>query len=402
MPTQFPYGHALAVKKMSVALFHEYRVKTFFENYLGGTGTINKPVPNPIRIVDDVKTDGGLSVTIDLLSDITGNAVYGADVLAGKEKPIAGYSQEIKLDQVRQGVDLGSRRDRKALKHDLRMFGKDSLQKYFSRWQDQYMMFMLTGVVPNQKAATTVGTTTVANANFDALNPTELLAWLTATTDFAGNTIQKPYTGTYYSSGVYTSDVYTPYTGSVLGANNVDFASTEIASLEWLEYLGYRLQNEATPPTPLTEVRGKPMWLLLLDSKAMTDLRTGMGGTKKVIDMQQYKNEIGPIADRVDFAWGNLMVCEYNRIIRAHGAVSSDDTTLSYNLILGADAGCLLRGTDPDTGNPMIWTEEKGDHGDKPKIGGGLVGGFNVTMFNSIRKGCRIAPTYFGAATAVA
>lgn len=361
---------ALAVKKFSSVLFEEYRTRGWWARHLGGSGTVKTSGNAPVRFIDDID-DAGTRVSVDIIRHTKGTPIFGREVLAGKEDQLVFGSQDISIDQVRHGVDLGSRLDRRATIHDLRKFALMSEKEYWPRFEDQLLTIYATGVAPSA----------TLNANFDILDSTF--------TGFAGNTLTAHHDGTDWKSDA----IYLPASSSTA------YSSSHVLTPYVCETISNTLLDMETPPPPIQEVDGEPLWVLLCDTKAIQQFR----GTSTTTDTSwaqfaKYKQGMeGEVWKVAQMKWANLLLVPYNRIIRGLDPASGGSVNISYNLLLGKDALVMLRCKDPDTGNKMIWTEEIRDHKDKKAIGSGLIGGVQRTILNDVNvsHSCFVVPTYY-------
>ena len=127
-----PTHQSLAVRKQSVALATEAEAESYWgKRFVGEPGS-----SMPVILLKDLEKAAGDLVTFDLSVHLKSDMIEGDNVLEGNEAKLEFYSDEVRIDQCRTGIDLGGRMTRKRTVHDLRDTGRKALTRRWARWFD--------------------------------------------------------------------------------------------------------------------------------------------------------------------------------------------------------------------------------------------------------------------------
>jgi N4-gp56 family major capsid protein len=153
--TEVAIGSNLAVKLFSVALFQEqFRLGTFRKNLTGpapkqaaaeakAKGQTSPGMPF-VRITDLAKGAGD-EVTVDLFNVVMIRPTMGDRKLAGRLGHLSSNSMNIKINQMRGGVEAGGKMSQQRTVHNLRNIAKANLAGWNARAQDQLAMIHVAG-----------------------------------------------------------------------------------------------------------------------------------------------------------------------------------------------------------------------------------------------------------------
>lgn len=355
--TTIAWGDPLAQKKFSAVLAYETFQKSFWgRNFMSTDGG------NVIHRITDLERMAGDTVSIDLFNQLLGTGIEGDNTLRGNEEALTRESQDVKIDQLRWGVNLGGRMSRKRTVHDLRMIGKSRLTDWTGRRFDEDYFCYLSGDRGSETAN-----------------------WIlpTSYTGRAGNTFQAHYTGTTANATVINHPTYVTGTG---------MASGQTASKAWLDQICYTLQTMENPPLPVTNKDGEPMWILLMDSSAEQDLRAD-SGTNGWPEISKFRGSgDDPFKARLG-TYRNLILYSNPRVVKKVDPVAGTKVQC-YNLVLGAQSGVHVGGS-VGGGMTAQWIEETEDRQNVPVITIGFMYGIQRVVYESDGYGCLIAPTYY-------
>ena len=163
MQTVIGVGDPKAIKRYSIGLSTDTEKQSYFAGRFIGEGE-----NNVIERKVDLEQDAGERISFDLSMRLQGEGVDGDDNVEGTEENLTFYTDEVRIDQKRKGVDAGGRMSRKRTLHDLRDTAKARGAEWAAEWFDELIFVYLSG--------------TLAGINEDRK----------VTREFAGNPIQAP------------------------------------------------------------------------------------------------------------------------------------------------------------------------------------------------------------------
>lgn len=131
-----------AVKKWSGALTYDVSAKSYFNSKFAGPGP---DAETPIHILTELSSDAGDTVSYDLVMELRAAPVEGEDTLEGKEEAQRFYTDSVKIDQARTGVNTGGRMTRKRTLHNLRATARRQQSAWWARFQDELLFVYLSG-----------------------------------------------------------------------------------------------------------------------------------------------------------------------------------------------------------------------------------------------------------------
>ncbi len=348
-------GDSLAVKIYSAQLFRYSLGESFlFSRFMGQEfirrggrrrELVGTSPEMPIQVIRDLERSAGDTISYDVFADIRGDAVYGDDILEGKEKDLTWYTDEVRIDQVRQGVSAGGRMSRKRTKHDLRMVARDKLVRWFARFFDEAMISYL------------AGTRGIGTAQW--VLP---VGW----NGFAGNPLQPP-----DPNHSFTIDAG----GNV---DNNPANATALTDLSWFDKLDTFISTMDIPPNPIY-VDGEPCYIVVLHPKAVEQLRTNTA-VNSWLEVQKFAGERGmqnPIFRDSLGKYGRFILHKFSKIpYQDYGG-----KLVAHCLVLGAQAGVVAFG---DAGGrfSFSWYEEMDDRGNQLVVTGSAILGMKKTRFN--------------------
>jgi N4-gp56 family major capsid protein len=138
-----------AVKRFRGALFGASVPTSFWgKNMMANAnseGKTGQGANAPLCVINDLTSQAGDLVAYDLYAQLTGRATFGDDNLEGNLEKLDSYSDEIRINQVRKGVDAGGLMSRKRTINDQRVIAKDKLAEYNRSYFDQACFTTIAG-----------------------------------------------------------------------------------------------------------------------------------------------------------------------------------------------------------------------------------------------------------------
>ena len=147
--SNIPFGSPLAKKHFGGAMFtstiaQSWVMKNLIEN-ANRTDKGAEMANAPICVINDLTKSEGDTVTFDLYMQLTGRGTFGDDNLEGNLESLDAYTDEISINQVRKGVDVGGRMTNKRTVNDQRSIARQKLTEWFAQFVDQTCFTNLAG-----------------------------------------------------------------------------------------------------------------------------------------------------------------------------------------------------------------------------------------------------------------
>lgn len=116
--TTIPAGHALARKVFGAAVFSEMTRQPTFMNRLTGEAPqmseaasklerMETPRGYPVCRISDLSRTAGDTVSVDMFNILQGRPATGDTLIAGRMMNLSSNSMDIKINQLRGGVNTG-------------------------------------------------------------------------------------------------------------------------------------------------------------------------------------------------------------------------------------------------------------------------------------------------------
>ena len=351
MRTMIGVNDPSAVKKWSTALGVAVNKASYFARKMMGMG---KDSRLPIQRMDELESDAGDEVTYDLLMPMNMEPIVGDETLDGKEQPLKYYTDKMRIDQVRGGVDLGSRMTRKRTLRNIRTDAKRVSTDWWKRLYDELFFIYLSGSRGTQTG----------------------YIWPTGSAFFNVNTLTAPdaqhqmYGGTATSkASITTSDgfdlrlidkaVAKAETMGGDGSDDISMLPCEIDGGEHYVALMHTFQFDA-----LKSLTATGQWL---------DIQKAAAGA------QGQKN---PIFQGAEGMYADVILHKHRNVIGFGDYGAGTNLPARRALFMGAQAAAISFGS-PGTGLRFDWTEEVKDHGNSVKIGTNSIMGVKKVTYKS-------------------
>lgn len=139
--TIFTTSNALTWKLYSKELFVEAKKRTVLMKFVGRDSSAM------IQILDETQKHPGDAITYGLRMQLKGNGVAGDGVLDGQEEPLAFYSDQLLINQIRWGVRINGNMSQQRVAYNLREQAKSGLADWISTRFDVSFFNQLSGNV---------------------------------------------------------------------------------------------------------------------------------------------------------------------------------------------------------------------------------------------------------------
>lgn len=340
-----------AVKKWSTALGVAVQKKSYFSKNMMGMGRESRL---PIQRMDELESDAGDEVTYDLLMPMNMEPIVGDETLDGKEQPLKYYTDKMRIDQVRGGVDLGSRMTRKRTLRNIRTDAKRVMTDWWARLYDELFFIYLSGT----RGTNTGFVVPVGSAIFNINGLT------------APDTIHLMYGGDATSKASVASDdgfdlrlidkaVAKAETMGGDGSDDISMIPCDVEGGEFYVALMHTFQYDAMKSNTSTG-----QWLDIQKAAAAAE------GSKAPL----FKNSGGMYAD--------VVLHKHRNVVGFSDYGSGTNLPARRALFMGAQAAAISYGS-PGTGLRFDWTEESKDHGNSVKIGTNSIFGVKKVTYKS-------------------
>lgn len=387
--TNIPFGHPLARKVFGAAVFAEMVRAPGLGKRMTGPAPkeaetkaklerMQTSADYPFVRVTDLSKGAGDTVSVDLFNILEGKPVMGDTKLSGRMMNLTNSSMDIKINQIRGGVDTGGRMTRQRTVHDLRSIGRAGLAGWYARFADQWKLVHLAGARGQQ-------------------NTPDWVIPLDADGEF---------------STIMVNDVKAPtfnrhfYAGDATGLGDMDNA--DILTLDDIDKLRAAIDESDVPLQPVRlpddEARDDdPLYILLVSSRVWHYMqnRTGATAWRTFLQNAQVRGSKNPLFKGEPGMWNGILVKKMPRAIRfnqgdtitvATSAAAYTETTVQIgatqlsatnpqyhnvdrSILLGAQALAEVYGRHQKSGTYMNWHEEESDHGNTMEASVSAMGG---------------------------
>ncbi len=347
-----------AQKKWSAFLHTETMHKGYFTRKFEGTGE-----NVVIQRKTDLESEAGDVISFDLSVQLRGRPKVGDNRVEGSEEALRFFSDEVRIDQIRHGVDCGGRMTRKRTALDLRRIGRDRLSDYWAAYLDELKFIYLSGA---------------RGSNEDFIEGLDYAG-------HASNPIQAPDNAHVVYGGSATS-FNTITTGDPMTRAVVERAATKARSLRTLNPQNANMQG--------VNIDGEVHYVMVMSEFQAYHLRTS--DTAGWLDIQKaaaaaegrknpiFKGGLGMI--------NNAVLHSHESVVRFDNAGAGANVPAARALFLGRQAAAIAYGTAG--GHHFTWVEELKDAGALPMVYAGMILGIKKTRFNNKDYGVLAVDTY--------
>jgi len=309
---------AQAAKAFGVGLFLHTRRQNSFVNMLTGKtpqsaskdknkGKNQTEKGAPIVMINDLASQAGDTVEMDLFHDLNGMPTMGDKKLEGRGEDLSKVTFELSIDQGRKSVDSGGKMSQKRTKHNLLSTAKVLLGNYYNDLNDEIAMYHLAG----------------ARGSFTGdgmIIPTD-------DHEVFAETLVNPIMAPTYDRHIFGGDA--------TSVETIDAA--DVMTLDKLDDLALILEEQANPLKHISfeadqMANESPFYLLFVTPRQWKNLYAS-ATEKKLIELQARAIKRGsgfshPVFKGDVLMWRNILVRQYRKPIRFY---AGDTVTVSQN-----------------------------------------------------------------------
>jgi N4-gp56 family major capsid protein len=341
-----------AVKKWATSMAVQIGKESWFTSRMVGEGSESR---KPIQMIDDLESGAGDEVTFDLLMPMSMEPRIGNQTLDGHEQDMKYYTDKLRIDQVRGGVNAGGRMTQKRTLRNIRQDAKRLMKDWWVRLLDELYFIYLSGTVGNGLSTRLV----------PATNPIFGINALTAP-----DTQHQMYGGTATSlASITSSDAMTlrlvdkaVAKAETMGADGSDELSMVKCNVDGVE--SYVLVMHTWQFDAMKSTTSTGQWLDIQKAAAAAE------GRKNPI----FKGNVGE--------YNGVVMHKHRNVIRRSDAGAGSNLPAARALFLGAQAAVISYG-DNGGGARYKWTEETKDHGNQVAIGSYAIMGIKKSTYTS-------------------
>lgn len=344
--THIPFGDKRAVKRWSGNLFLSTKSKSYWERKF--IGTSDNAV---IQRLTDLESAQGDTIQFDLSIQLRQKPTKGDQKLEGSEENLRFASDQVTIDQLRHGVNIGGAMSRKRTEHNMRSVGRDRLSDYWAAYIDELTFMYLSG-------------TRGVNAEFiEDLN----------------------FTGTALNALEEPDDAHLIYGGDATSADTLkvtDTMSKAVIERAAVKARTMRSEHDESSNMVPVMINGEAHFVMVMSAFQEHDMRnndqSGWLEINKALTMAEGKKNaifqggLGMV--------NNVVLHSHDRAIRLGKLGATNKVDADRALFLGAQAGVIAYGST--RGLRFAWHEELTDHKNNGSISSGVILGVKKTTFN--------------------
>ena len=351
MRTMIGVNDPQAVKRWSTALGVAVNKASYFARKMMGMG---KDSRLPIQRMDELESDAGDEVTYDLLMPMNMEPIVGDETLDGKEQPLKYYTDKMRIDQVRGGVDLGSRMTRKRTLRNIRTDAKRVSTDWWKRLYDELFFIYLSGSRGTQTG----------------------YIWPTGSAFFNVNALTAPDAQHQMYGGTATSKA------SITTSDGFDLRLIDKAVAKAETMGGDGSDDISMLPC---EIDGGEHYVALMHTFQFDALKS-LTATGQWLDIQKAaaaaQGQKNPIFQGAEGMYADVILHKHRNVIGFSDYGAGTNLPARRALFMGAQAAAISFGS-PGTGLRFDWTEEVKDHGNSVKIGTNSIMGVKKVTYKS-------------------
>lgn len=340
-----------AVKLFSAAVAEDVAKKSYFNSKMAG-GESQKL---PILVKTDLESGAGDEVTCYLVAKLRGQPVQGSEKLEGREMRLQHYTDKLRVDKFRNGVNIGDVMDQKRVKYSLRMQAKDRLSDYIAELEDELTMIYAAG-------ARGVGTEI---QHF----PTTWTAW--------PNGVSAPDSNHQFYPGTVTAKA------ALAGTDKMGLALIDRLVARAKKFLGVETNGAKMSPV---SVGGKARYVMLLATESAYDVRREAGDQGWLAIQKAAAGAEGrdnPIFTGGLGMYNDVILHEHEGVVRFTDYGAGSNVPAVRNLFFGAHAVMKAYGFKGNGGVRYQLSESGLDHDEESVIHFRTILGIKKTVYNS-------------------
>jgi N4-gp56 family major capsid protein len=352
MTTLIGVNDPQAVKKWATSMAVSISKESWFTTRFVGMGPESR---TPIQQIDDLETGAGDEVTFDLLMPMSMEPRIGDASLDGHEQDMKYYTDKMRIDQVRGGVNAGGRMTQKRTLRNLRKEARRLMKDWWVRLLDELYFIYLSGTV-GAGLSTKLVSATNPIYNVNALS--------------APDSVHQMWGGTSTSkASVTTSD------GMALRLIDRAVAKAETLGADGSDELSMVKCN----------VDGAETYVCVMHTFQFDALKSTTS-TGQWLDIQKAaaaaQGQGNPIFKGTLGEYNGVALFKHRNVIRFSDYGASANLPAARALFLGSQAGVIAYG-DNGGGTRYKWTEVTKDHDNQVAIGSYAIMGIKKATYKS-------------------
>ena len=172
--TSISTSHGLTVQQWTAQLYKKYQEQTFFSRF---KGTDENSI---VQVKRELQKQAGDAIMFGLAGTLSGAGVSGNTPLSyastggagtGVEEAMTFYNQQVKIDQIRNGVRIAGAMDEKRVAFNLRNQAKMQLTDWMARNEDAALFTALSGASSVTLDATAFSLDAIVEMKKEAMFP---------------------------------------------------------------------------------------------------------------------------------------------------------------------------------------------------------------------------------------
>lgn len=352
---------ARTVRRYAGALFNSTMAKTFMARSMMEdvhvVGKDGQMANAPVVVINDVTSSAGDKVSFDLYVQLTGAPTFGDDILENNLEDLSAYTDEIIINQIAHGVNVGGRMSQKRTVTDLRNTAKVKLEEWFAQYFDQ------------------AGLTSMAGARGVS---DQLLIPLGASAPIDGGSPYSSYDAGHIRYGGAATSKASLVAGDKMSLDVIDRVLTRVSSIGGGADGAIRL-------APLDK-NGEDCYKLVMSPLQEHDLRKNTNAGDW-LDIQKaaagatgnnshlFKNTLG--------IYRGVHMHKHQHVVQFNDYGAGQNIRADRAVFLGRQAMAVAFGSASSKGLKADWTEETTDMGRRKQIGGSMMYSFKLPKFNN-------------------
>ncbi len=339
-----------AVKAFNASVAVDVAKKSYFNSKMAGSETQKLP----IVVKTDLESGAGDEVTCYLIKKLQGRPAQGSEKLEGREMRLQHYTDKLRIDKFRNGVNVGDVMDQKRVKYSIRSQARDRLSDYIAEIEDELTMMYAAGARGTGGEIQHFPTDWVAFPN----------AFETADADH-----------TVYA-GAATSKA------TLAGTDKVGLALIDKLVAKGKKFLGAASQGAKMTPVM---IEGGEHFVMLLATEAAYDVRRETGdqgwmAIQKAAAAAEGRNN--PIFKGALGMYNNVLLHEHENVIRFSDYGAGSNVPAVRNLFMGAHGVAKAYGFKGNGGVRYQLSESGIDHDEEGVIQFRTILGIKKTRYN--------------------
>lgn len=340
-----------AVKRWAAATAVAINKNSYFGKRMIGDGRESRM---PIQRIDELQEGAGDEVVLDLLMPSNAEPIVMDETLDGKETPLKYYVDRMRIDQMRTGVDLGSRMTKKRTLRNIRQDAKRVATDWWKRAMDELYFIYLSG-----SRGTGGGMVWSADNKFFTVNPVT-----------APDAMHQMYSGAATSKASLV-------VGDTMTLRVIDKAKAKA------ETMGGDGSDELSM-IPI-DIEGEDHYVCLMHTFQADAVRQG-AGAGQWLDIQKAaaaaEGRNNPIFKGGEGMYNNVILHRHRNVIRFGDYGAGANVAAGRALFLGSQAAFVAYG-DNESGTKLKWTEVQRDHENSVAIGVAAILGVKKATYKS-------------------